>query len=79
MAETLENLKSVHDKLGILIRIVEHGISAPATTAFICSRILCILETEIKRVKPVKVSGETRELYYELEKLLNLYNYGGGM
>lgn len=69
-----ENLKGIAERLNILIRIVENGISAPATTAFICSRMLTDLEKEIRKIQPKKPSGELNEMYYELDRLLKLYN-----
>ena len=71
---SVDNLKNIVSRLNILIRIVEHGISAPATTAFICSRMLIDLEREIKRLKPQKPNSETNEMYYELDRLVKLYN-----
>lgn len=71
---TVENLKGISERLNILIRIVEHGIAAPATTAFICSRMLIDLEKEINKLKPKKNTHEVKEMYYELEKLIRLYN-----
>ena len=74
MSDALDLLRKIHGRLSILIRIEEHGISAPATTAFICSRILIEMESAIKKVTPQRISKDTQEAYYELDKLLNLYN-----
>ncbi len=72
--DTTEKLRVIRDRLSVLIRLEEHGISAPATSAFLCSRILIDLKQVIQEVKPKKVSRDTQEMYYELDKLLKLYN-----